>query len=302
MEDPQEPNQLDGTLQRSWSKREIPVNHCIYCSNSSWPIRDLNKEHVIPQRLGGRFTLLKASCPTCKEKIDKVETRLLRGMFSRIRVEAQIPRRKGRPAPTTATVQVGDDIKVIPIGDHPIIMGFPIVGPPGAILHLPPEDSCKRPISTLYVYNSNKLDELRESAPDEDITFDSMMAPIDFARLLAKIAHGFAVHFVGLGNLEPFLRELILGETDNEHWLFVGITKFECSINTLDKTGGEHRLIHNCEVRIQPQASRLGTHPVFVHIRLFAPYLAPTYTVVAGHISPFVAKQLLGRNRTVDLR
>ena len=91
-------------------------------------------------------------------------------------------------------------------------------------------------------------------------------------RFLAKIAHGCAVADRGLGNFEPYLLTLILGDTSQAGYLVGG---------SADVSDGSENSLH--EIRIQYR--NLGKDRlVVVQIQLFSFLSAPVYQVVAGRL------------------
>jgi hypothetical protein len=98
--------------------------------------------------------------------------------------------------------------------------------------------------------------------------------PYRFARLLAKIALGYAVAEYGLDGFVPLVRDIILGKSD-DCFNFVGGSWGICGepINT-DTSFGMYFTF------VSPTVARL-----VVEIRLFSAAKTPDYHVVVGMIS-----------------
>jgi hypothetical protein len=96
-----------------------------------------------------------------------------------------------------------------------------------------------------------------------------------FGRLLAKIAHSYAVSQFGWGNFTPCLPRVIVGEPpyDDDLLRFVGTGIIED-----EKSAKRHEL--GWEVR----RNRAGQALIVVRIRLFAEYNMPSHYIVAGKL------------------
>lgn len=95
--------------------------------------------------------------------------------------------------------------------------------------------------------------------------------PVKFARMLAKIALGFAVAVMGLEAFEEiFVRPAILGERD-EVGMWVGCP----DVPRLDAQKGLH------DAAVFVRSDRL----VIVGVRLFEEFSAPEYSVIVGRAS-----------------
>jgi hypothetical protein len=94
-----------------------------------------------------------------------------------------------------------------------------------------------------------------------------------YARLIAKIAHGYCVRKYGVDGIEPFLLDIILGRTgdDREIWRFVGGTESPVTAQQ------EHF------VSVQPLRIH-GKTLISVHVQLFTSKGTPIYWVIAGRL------------------
>jgi hypothetical protein len=93
-----------------------------------------------------------------------------------------------------------------------------------------------------------------------------------FARLLAKVGHGVAVSGFGATGFTPYLRDLILGRTQEWAGVVGGESKIQPPIT------GRHYVKLDGLVHA-------GRTLLLCEIRLFAAFGSPTYLVVAGEIS-----------------
>jgi hypothetical protein len=81
-----------------------PICHCIYCGRMP-PAVLLEKEHVIPDGLGGDMVLADASCRSCGHVTSRHETHLMRVLFGDVRAIQGLRSRKrqGKKTQTRGT-------------------------------------------------------------------------------------------------------------------------------------------------------------------------------------------------------
>ncbi len=101
----------------------------------------------------------------------------------------------------------------------------------------------------------------------------SAISEIDFARMLAKIAHAYAFAKCGPDLFEPMLLDFILGEAENASYLVGG----DPTSPLPDQPSKLHD-IYLVTARIEPS----GTEFLLVAIRIFAMVGMPRYHVVVG--------------------
>ncbi|WID96989.1 hypothetical protein QO058_01510 [Bosea vestrisii] len=93
----------------------------------------------------------------------------------------------------------------------------------------------------------------------------------DLGRMLAKIAHGYAVAELGYGNFEPYLLNIILGKPPMHLGHYVGGL-----FGDAPKGADLH------EIRL---SDFWGSQHVAVEIHMFADRSLPKYLVIAGKAS-----------------
>jgi hypothetical protein len=249
-------------------KKYAPAGRCIYCGDAD-PAVVLTLEHIIPWGLGGRMELPEASCSACCKETHAFEGECLGRMFIQGRAQLGIRSRK-RGVPKSLPVQV-DHGSYIEEREVPIYMlpGFIIMfhfRMPGALLNLPPSNELSGPIV------------LRPTNPDFKNSFKgrvSMTKPFGamaFGRLLAKIAHSYAVAELGWNAFTPVLPDIILGKGPLLMNSFVG------SGIAID---GASEKLH--EVSFADWPAPAGKSLLVCKIRLFANLGMPTHYVVVGH-------------------
>jgi hypothetical protein len=201
-------------------KRYPPVGHCIYCGVYT---DKLTKEHIIPHGLAGDSLILpKSSCRGCADKTRDWETACLRHLWWPFRTRIGAPS-SGRQQPDSFIVrktkirQVGPDgvldvekhveVKVGPM-DFPLVFMAYRLPPPGILIGRNPD------VDINYeVVCQISEEEFRRFAPgDKDGFLIAPMNPEAYVRMLAKIAHAYAVAELGQSSFRPSLREFIRGE------------------------------------------------------------------------------------------
>jgi hypothetical protein len=255
------------------------IGQCIYC-----PKPATTKEHIVPIAFGGYHVLLDATCDDCQGITAKRETflcehnfnalRFNRGYFGRSRGKrtADLKIREGEHAP----------IRKLPFDKAPGVSLFPVLPPPGLLLGNPPSDR----VSVLQWHlidasgdGAHRTRELKASGMKGALA----LANIDlfgFMRVLAKIAHGYAVFEVGLAGFRPLLQPIILGNSNDVPY-YVGGTFQNGPIPILIKEPTLAR-----PYQVIPFETPIGSEKyIGAQIRLFATErpLTPVYTVIFGH-------------------
>ena len=249
-----------------------PVSRCIYCGSTD----NLTDEHIVPFGLGGAWVLPESSCPKCQKITCKVEDACLRKMLKRTRIQRGLPtrrktKRRAERVRAKVVTKKGAHLVDVPYGNAPKILAMMTFLPPDILLGLAAQTG-----NVVHIGHWAKTDlgqwakrhgvrEARSRVP---------LHPLFFARMLAKIAHSFAIAKLGAGTFQPLLPDLILGQPD---WLFTYVIGGELA--TVPATDNLHEL-------------SLGRHEVaedsywVARIRLFADEGAPVYNVVVGPPNP----------------
>jgi hypothetical protein len=198
-----------------------PVNACIYCRADDVP---LTKEHVIPFALNGNITLRAASCSVCAKSTSAIELDFCRMGYGIYRAETGAQSRK--PAKLAKLLEKtvnlegkrfdGSSVTVsVPIGRVPPLRGvlrFPV---PGVESGLPPdaEGECRTEFPPGH---DLRLRTLRLELGLAELTSTVFTIPItSVMRVLAKIAHAYAVAELGIDGFRPVLVDLIIDGPPN---------------------------------------------------------------------------------------
>src|ERR1017187_5020895 len=130
--------------------RLFDVGQCIYCGATKYdPLSDapLSEEHVVPEALGARLILGRASCKDCQERITIFEGNILGSLLRPARRQLNMRGKKRRRGVEEYPIYVfeeststsGEYVKMS-LADHPSIMMLPVMEPPG-LYHNPPKST-----------------------------------------------------------------------------------------------------------------------------------------------------------------
>lgn len=248
-----------------------PIGRCIYCDSIELP---LTKEHIVPYGLGGDRILPKASCEDCRERTRKVEEFCLRMILgnTRITMGIQTRRPKERPTHLPVTLKLPDGTEkpiLVPAGEFPITLALPYFEPAAALRNYPIVKPGPQK-SGVWHFAPNEPELIKFLAKHGANSIGiGQFEPLTFARMLAKIAHGFAAAELGVDAFSPTTRSLIRGEdTDMNRFVGAGIGD-DLAADQL------HRLQYY---------THKETGDVAVTIRLFASLSAPIYHVLVGRL------------------
>lgn len=239
------------------------LNSCQYC-NINDPLIELSNEHIIAYGLGGRLVLPKSSCNACSVITGAIEEHCLKRLFGDTRFYMGIKSRK-RGIPKTAPIELANNLETstiqVPINDFPAcLLMFSFPNFPEILLGFPPKEEfagqvCLRPLSK----NVNKYGKIKLlSNPTKSLAF---------GRMLAKIAHSYAIAELGINSFIPYLENLILGKKPLYPSQFIGGSIIK------EPKGTE---LH--EIRIEQRQDKF----IVVRIHLFSSYDMPVHYVVAG--------------------
>lgn len=250
------------------------IGRCIYCGSTG----NLSDEHIIPYGLGGRWVLRKASCKECADITSRFELNVLRNLWGPARAAFGLPTRRRYINKYPLTIERNGAKEITEI--DPAECGVPLLfthfeapaylsGKPfskgiamnGQTTHILP--------STEYFKNAIKA----KFNPDR-IEFTATYkpySPTDFAKMLAKIAYGFAVAQNGLDGIKtPYVLDALLNKKD-DIGMWVG-----CNADAKEFSTG----VDDFEIRLNFINS--PKRDIVVEIKLFGKLETPTYLVVVG--------------------
>jgi hypothetical protein len=252
----------------------VEVGRCIYCpSDVVTPVEELSDEHVIPLAMCGEWELRKASCETHQKVTSEFEGIVLnRGGLKDMRevLGFKTYHKKRRTGQRRITFQVGDErrTETVPVEDHHGAWVLPVYAPPTKLAGGEPADGV-RVVDRVGKHRHAATRRIAErfGATQHHV---SVVDPIAWAQMMAKIGYGFAVGSVGLDTFEDVyvLPTILEGGKLAGH--YVGCCEGP-PMNT-DPQGNVVTLGHSTE------------RELFAFIRLFAEMGFPEYTVCVGRL------------------
>lgn len=250
------------------------VGHCIYCGSKT---NKLGDEHIIPYALNGALILPKASCKKCEKETHSYEYTVSRRVFGnfRMRYDIQSRRKKERPSHIKiGTIKNDGSIGKarVPVKEHPAML-FMYKFEESDYLKGNDEAKSKFNWVPVSIFSKKELDMFIEKYNwDRRVSFKTV--PIEFARMLAKIAYSYSVAEIGLDSFTPFeqLKDVILNRSDNVSYLVGG----DWDIPKPDPAGN-----HLLQMIYKVNKKKAD---IVVEIRLFPAFETPLYRVVVGQI------------------
>ncbi len=266
-----------------------PIGFCIYCGQSD--PSQLTDEHIAPEGLQGTIELKKASCQECACKTGYSEGQILQGPLGAVRERfGWYGKRRKHDRPETLMLELlrkdwsREKIEV-PSKDCPLAFRMPRFPAPRFLKPPHPDDS-----DYLRKHDFRKIDTaadesffealLKADPGREKVLLD--MEVFELSKVLAKIAYGFSVYFLGAHTIRPFVTDIIIaprGEAPSFLHYVGGAFIADCPIDHLTTTD-----LGKCVVRLEEHD---GKAIVMARIQLLGPFNTPVYeVVVVEHIPP----------------
>lgn len=269
---------LEGFLPKQPSEKYTSPDRCIYCGEKS----NLSDEHIIPFALGGNLILEKSSCPDCATLTSAFELTCLRTMYGPLRLLYDLPTRRPKKRPKKLPLKVKFNSNetewqtiLIDQKKFPFLVTFPYFETPGIVngnqIHESEGPKSKRfwirgasPYYSFHELMENLLVELKAYS-----IFPESKAEVPaFCKLLAKIAHAFAVAKIGLSGFNPFLKPLIIKD-DLSHCMHY--------IGSIGNDEPPKSMLHDLNI-----LEFNNINAILVKVRLLCKLGAPTYIVAVG--------------------
>jgi hypothetical protein len=194
-----------------------PIRECIYCGNRS---DKLSNEHIIAYGLGGTDILLNASCKKCQDITSKIELNVLHKELLQIRTKLDMPSRKSSLPENLSMVAVYDNKKeeiYLPKEKCPTFINFLEYPLPGVFGGDMPDHGINIIGVQLHQIGESlkETKEILKSLNTNEIESSHIHKGVEFEKMLAKIAYGYAVAQYGIDVVRQSpLRSIILGTSD----------------------------------------------------------------------------------------
>jgi hypothetical protein len=216
----------------NWRPRRMAAKNynasceCIYCGTTGNKKSRLSDEHIIALGLDGRLIFPQSSCPTCATITGKLEQGCLRGPFLIARTQMNLRSRRPRQRPRSFPLRLNLAHLVLNarmrVADYPAILVMPMFREPDVLSGAPSraEFGAERRVGANEIcpdYNERRrrLAGLPHAQP---VGFQVL----PFGRMLAKIAHAYAVAEIGGHNFSHTLPLIVLGTDLTDVGRYVG--------------------------------------------------------------------------------
>lgn len=269
---------LNGFLPKQPSELYPSPGKCIYCGAKD----NLSDEHIIPFALGGNLILKNSSCLDCAKITSGFERTCLRTMYGPLRLLYDLPtrRRKKRPKKLLLKVKYSSDetewqTTLVEQKKFPFLITFPYFETPGIVERKQVHQS-KGPVTKrLWIRGASpyySFHELMEKLLIElkaySIFPESTAEIPAFCKLLAKIAHTFAVAKIGLSGFTPILEPIIIKNNLSHCMHYIG---------SPNNDEAPKNMLHDLNI-----LEFDNIDAIFVKVRLLCKLGTPTYIVAAG--------------------
>lgn len=253
------------------------LGYCMYCGTNK---SKLTKEHIVPYSLEGDLTAESASCVQCQEIINKYETDCTRKMLGSARAILGYRSRKKTTAASELNMPLGkhngNELShagnfSVPKSRFPLVVVLPILGRPGLLSGK--ENTWS---GQCWSFSEQKIGtEFVQINGDETepVRLLSLMNPISWFRMIAKVAHGVVCVSHRRGSFKPLLTDFILAKS-NEYGPFIG------NISEINRYGPFPS--YSVETFY---TSISGCTYVGVQVQLLGELTTPQYSVIAGKMT-----------------
>ncbi len=249
-----------------------PVDRCIYCGAERYAAdsnRYLAEEHIIPFGLNGGLVLPRSSCRRCERVTGRDDSLVLKGALLGCRtilgLRTRNPKDRPKALPLFDATTTPNRKVMVAIEDYPISILLLHLGPPPALTG--DVASAGRPTGTWCHFFRRDTAVLRWKYGLKEFGTSSLDSWA-LSRVLAKIAHSYAVAELGLEGFSALLAEPIREQADHIYNFVGGAQEYLPPSN------------HLHEIGFEPTSSEHDY--IVVRIRLFAFLGAPVYRVVVG--------------------
>jgi hypothetical protein len=269
---------LDGFLPKQPRKLYPSPGMCIYCG-----VKDnLSDEHIIPFALGGNLIMQKSSCPACAKITSAFELTCLRTMYGPLRLLYDLPTRRPPKRPKKLLLKVkysADETEwqtiLVDQKKYPFLVTFPYFETPGIVSRNQIHQS-KGPVTKrLWIRGASPyysfhelLEKLLVELKAYSIFPESKAEVPAFCKLLAKIAHAFAVAKLGLSGFTPVLKPIIIQNNLSNCMHYIG---------SANKEEAPENILHKLNI-----LEFNSINAIFVIVRLLCKLGTPTYIVAVG--------------------
>jgi hypothetical protein len=261
------------------AQRYPSLGRCIFCGCTSCP---RGKEHIIPYALAGDSMIFDdATCRDCEKVLNAFEQPVLRATLGNARDQLGAPSRSKRkrkqktpthitfPVALESASQLGKPDVIqrtvhFPAGTVPFLYFSLRLRTPFLLGGFLPEDGVE-------LWSTIKPEFFQNNFRPGERIYLGQVNPLQYARMLAKIAYAYAVATHGASSFTPLVLRLIRGETQTFREWVGGIYELEPAIDKLYVIQWRHERV------------RSGLY-LTVRLRLWPSLGTPTHEIVVGRL------------------
>jgi hypothetical protein len=250
-----------------------PVGRCIYCPRTAEIPKELGDEHIIPLSFAGRRILPAASCRHHERVTTQFEDHCFKGMMETARDHMGLRGRQKIKGRNKLRVLFNDGTRSepIPLHEHPSALIIPVMPVPTVYFKSHETEDLPPAVRISITAMGQDIME-RARKIGKEINLTRGLSALQFYRLIAKIAHSFAIAELGF-TFEPYLINLIETKPPMfaSHLVGGGLVD--------DPPPGTH--LH--EIDFAPSLEGpVGDELIMVRVRLFANLGGPNHYAVVG--------------------
>ena len=269
---------LKGFLPKQNLVKYTSPGKCIYCGKKD----KLSDEHIIPFALGGNLILEQSSCPECAKITSAFELTCSRTMYGPLRLLYDLPTRRPQKRPKRLPLKAKFSSNeteyqtvLIEQNKFPFLITFPYFDTPGVVnenqIHQSGGPKSKRlwirGASPYYSFR-DLMEKLLSDLKAYEIFPESKAEIPAFCKLLAKIAHSFAVAEIGLSGFKPVLEPIIITDQLSHCMHYIG---------SIGNDEPPKNILHDLRI-----LEFHNINAILVKIRLLCKLGTPTYIVAVG--------------------
>lgn len=262
----------------------LPVGRCIYCYKTCDEVI-LTKEHIVPDGLGGDLYLPEASCIPCAKMTNGFESHTISEAFRYGRgllgIHSRKRRGKSRSDHTYLAGSLGSESlqQFVATPDMPWMFGFcSFTGRPNLLEQFP-----------VVLDDRHIVFKVGGALKDQKSRLQLQMDQGFYWRMIAKIAHAFAVAHLGINGFDHCLIEFICNPGLPTPREYIGVAAgYE-----IESSGHLHWIEMRTVLTKVHSPDPIGyryKNLAIVRLKLFSNYGSPAYEVIVGEITPPIAR------------
>ena len=248
-----------------------PVGRCIYCNKDTGILTD---EHIVAYAIAGNWMILpNSSCPVCQKETTRSENHCFGQTLKPFREQIGLKSRNRKEKIKSLGLPVSYDKKTFdlidfPVEKYPAFLMLPHLKSMPTIL----EARAAKPCPEIDAWGINTQENTLGQFKGARVGAVPFHAG-HWLRMIAKIAHSYAVAQRGLDRFRPLLQKVILGRDQNFSHYIGAMSPDRPPPDTI---------MHRIEIGDFATTALPAKRYVCVSLRLFGKWGSPAYIVAVG--------------------